>query len=460
MTTVHCEPDIEAHMTSADLGRHLLARKVERQSRYEIEQFQAEQLRHTVRALAGSSFWCRKFAEAGFDPATLNALDDLYRAPTLDKHQYFAALSSNFADYGGLLTSPLHAIRREGAIAYRTTGTSGKQGRFINTVAGFDVFAKQGHELLKSAGASQGDSILITWPLFFWAASWGFYHASRFGPYLIVPGGPPADSRMRLELIREYRPSVVVATPSYALALGQAAREEKIVLADHGVRGLLIGGETFGATKRATIEELWGIHGGTRNFYGISEGGPLFAAECEYQDGLHLFEGDTIHQFWKPGDNTPAQPGELAEHVFTSISQRAMATWFNFRTRDGARYSDEPCRCGRHTRRMWIAERLDDMVKVKGINVFASGVEDLLAVIDGVGREFRLVIDTVRSRDVLTLQVEILPDIDRQIVADQIRRSMQSAWGIHFDVECLAFGTLPRTEGKARRWHDRRNMTA
>jgi phenylacetate-CoA ligase len=460
MTKDLCGPDAAIHTTSAQSARHVLAREIEGQSRSDIERFQTEQLRHTVQALTGSPFWCRKFAEADFDPTALTAPDDLYGAPTLDKHQYSAALSGSPGDYGGLLTAPLDDIRREGAITYRTTGTSGKQGRFINTAAGFEVFARQGHELMKFAGACPGDSVLITWPLFFWAASWGFYHGGRFGPYLVVPGGPPADSKMRLGLIREYRPAVIVATPSYALTLGQAAREQKMILADHGVRGLLMGGETFGAKKRAAIEELWGIPGGTRNFYGISEGGPLFAVECVYQDGLHLFEGDTIHQFWKPGENGPAQPGEIAEHVFTSISQRTMATWFNFRTRDGARYSDEPCRCGRHTRRMWIVERLDDMVKVKGVNIFASGVEDLLAAIDGVGREFRLVIDTVRSRDVLTLQVEIQPHIDVRVVADQIRQSMQSAWGIQFDVECLAFGTLPRTEAKARRWHDRRNLTA
>lgn len=374
----------------------------------------------------------------------------------MDKNQYFAALSAGTDDYGGLLLAPLDAIRREGTVTYRTTGTSGKQGRFINTNAGHDFFAAQGAELIKSAGGRPGDAVMITWPLFFWAASWGFYHGCRLGSFLAVPGGPPADTKMRLALIREYRPAVIVATPSYAVTLGQGAREEGMVLAEHGVRGLLMGGETFGKTKRALIEDLWGIPGGTRNFYGISEGGPLFAVECERQDGMHLFEGDTIHQFWRPGENRPAGPDELAEHVFTSISQRTMVTWFNFRTKDGARYTDEPCGCGRHTRRMWIAERLDDMVKVKGVNIFASGVEDLLSAVEGVGREFRLVLDTVQSREVLTLQVELDPAMQEAAIRDGIHALMERAWGINFGIECLGPGTLPRTEGKARRWHDRR----
>jgi phenylacetate-CoA ligase len=433
----------------------LSARAIEHATRKEIQAYQSQQLACTMEILRRAPYWKRRFERESFTGRGL-APDSLFDAPTLDKHQYFAALTADPDGYGGLLTSPLEDICSAGAITYRTTGTSGKQGRFINTTSGFQIFGNQGHEMIREAGGRPGDGLLITWPLFFWAASWGFYYASFIGPYLAVPAGPPADTQMRIDLIKQYRPAIVVSTPSYALTLGQAARTTNVVPSDFGVRGLLIGGETFGETKRNMIEELWGIPGGTRNFYGISEGGPLFAVECRHQNGLHLFEGDTIHQFWKPGKNEPADPGDISEHVFTSISQRAMATWFNFRTRDGARYTDEPCDCGRHTRRMWIAERLDDMVKVKGVNVFASGVEDLLSPVSGVGREFRLVIDRVGSRDSLTLQIEVDSSADEPAIRAHIHKAMTSAWGINFDVECLKPGALPRTEGKARRWQDRR----
>lgn len=432
------------------------ARDIESASREELARYQAKQLRELVPKLRDAPYWRERFERERFDPVSLRDPTDLFGAPTLDKHEYFAALTRSPGDFGGLLLSPLDDVRREGLITYRTTGTSGKQGRFINTTQGFQVFAEQGFELMKRAGAEIGDAIMLTWPLSFWAASWGFHQGAPSGRFLVVPAGPPADSEMRVELIKEYRPSVVVLTPSYAVTLGQVARAKKLTLSEHGVRGLLIGGETFGPAKRGLIEELWGLPGGARNFYGISEGGPLFAGECEAQDGMHLFEGDTIHQFWKPHQNAPADAGDIAEHVITSISQRTMATWFNFRTKDGARFSDEPCRCGRRTRRMWIVERLDDMVKVKGVNIFASGVEDLLQGIDGVGREFKLVLDTVASRETLTLQVEIDPSLDARGVIEEIKKSMTTAWGIHFDVTNLALGTLPRTEGKARRWLDRR----
>jgi phenylacetate-CoA ligase len=432
------------------------ARETETQSRSAIDQYHRSQLPNTVAITMKSPFWRERFKESGFDPARIKDPTDLYAAPAIAKADYFAALLKNPENYGGLLTDDLQSIRQRGAIVYHTSGTSGKQGRFINTLEDFNVFSAQGAELIHIAGGNPGDSVLIVFPLTFWAAGWGFCHGARLGHFCLLPAGAPADTTMRLNLIRQYRPKVIVSTPSYALVLGMAAREMGIDLAACGVGGLLIGGETFGKTKRDRIEDLWGLAGGTRNFYGISEGGPLFAVECEAQDGLHLFEGDTIHQFWRPGLSEPAAPGELAEHVFTSISQNTMATWFNFRTRDGAFYSDEPCSCGRHTRRMWIAERLDDMVKVKGVNVFASGVEELLAEVKGIGPEFRLVVNQVARRDVLTLQVEPLDQAEQQALVEHIKRKMLDAWNMNFEVECVPTGTLPRTELKARRWLDKR----
>jgi phenylacetate-CoA ligase len=438
------------------LARLNRAREVEAGDRSTILNYQRERLPIAVRTAAMSGFWQHKFRQAGIDPASIKDMDDLYRAPAISKSDYFAALMSKPETYGDLLTTDVKSIREKGAIVYHTTGTSGKQGRFLNTLEDFNVFSAQGAELIKAAGANPGDSVLIIFPLSFWAAGWGFCHGSRLGRYTLLPAGAPADTAMRLALIKQYRPAVIVSTPSYAITIGLAARAAGYDLSDCGVGGLLLGGETFGKSKRARIEELWGLPGGTRNFYGISEGGPLFAVECREQNGLHLFEGDTIHQFWKPDTNIPTLPNELSEHVFTSISQNTMVTWFNFRTRDAAFYTDEPCACGLHTRRMWIAERLDDMVKVKGVNIFASGVEELLAEVNGLSPEFRLVAENIQGKDILTLQVEPLADDNHPQMQSHIKRKMLDAWNVTFEVECLRPGTLPPTELKARRWLDKR----
>lgn len=425
-------------------------------SRQDIERYQSQQLPEAIAAAARSAYWSKRFKESGAKPEDVITPDGLYHLPTLDKHQYMAALEADEEGYGGLLCQDLESIKRAGAIIYRSTGTTGKQASFINTHAGFQIFGDQGAQLLAEAGAQPGDFAMITFPLSFWAAGWGIYYGSRALPATLIPAGVPADGLMRLNLIKEYRPSVVVLTPSYALTLGRQAEAEGMDLRSCGVKGLLLGGEVFPETRRKKIEDLWNVPGGTRNFYGISEGGPLFALECSAQDGLHLFEQDQVHQFWHPDASAPVRQGELGEHVFTAFKQRAMATWLNFRTRDAAIYSDEPCPCGRSSRRMWVKERLDDMVKVKAVNIFASGVEEILQGVNYVGEEFRLVVDRIDERDIVTLQVEVMPPGEHEPVTRDVAKRMHAALGITLQIDPLAPGTLPKTELKARRWLDRR----
>jgi phenylacetate-CoA ligase len=424
--------------------------------RQEIERRQSRLLPDAIAAAARAPYWAARFGEEGVDPASVRRPEDLYRLPTLDKRRYMASLDADEDGYGGLLCQDLDAVRRAGAVIYHSTGTTGTQARFINTHEGFQVFGDQGARLLEEAGAEPGDVVMITFPLSFWAAGWGIYYGARALPATLIPAGAPADGLMRLHLIRQYRPAVVVLTPSYALTLGRQAEAEGVDLRSCGVKGLLLGGEVFPETRRQAIEDLWNVPGRTRNFYGISEGGPLFALECAAQDGLHLFEDDQIHQFWTPDGNEPVAEGELGEHVLTALRQRVMATWLNFRTRDAAVYTDEPCRCGRATRRMWVRERLDDMVKVKAVNIFASGVEEILHGVDHVGEEFRLVVDRVEDRDTVTLQIEVLPSGDRDAVVRDVTKRTHAALGITLEVDPLDPGTLPKSELKARRWLDRR----
>jgi phenylacetate-CoA ligase len=425
--------------------------------RRELEEWQSQQLKATVAHVTGRSpYWAKRFAAAGVDPAGVVGPDDLHRCPTLTKRDYIDALADRPDDYGGLLCGDLAEIIAGGANIYRTTGTSGMQGRFVNSDQGSAVYGAQGAALLRSAGAVPGDVVMLAFPLGLWAAGWGLYYGAKQSGVAVVPAGAPIDTPGRVQLIADYRPAVIAVTPSYALTLGAALVAAGVDPSTLGVKGLLMGGETFSPSKRARIEKLWDLPGRTRNFFGISEGGPLFAVECAAQDGLHLFERDTIHQFWRPDTDEPAAPGELAEHVFTSISQRTMATWFNFRTRDGAVYTDEPCRCGNPSRRMWIQERLDDMVKVRGVNIFASAVEQILAGVAGASPEFRLVVTRRDEHDIVTVQVEATADGAESTLAQRAAAALRTAIGTRLDVAVVEPGTLPKTELKARRWLDLR----
>lgn len=425
--------------------------------RSELEERQAPLLREQVSFVAAHSpYWAKRFADAGIDPESIRTVDDLYRCPTLTKRDYIAALDADRQNYGGLLTGDVREIATAGASIYRTTGTSGMQGSFINTDEGLGIYGRQGLELIRQAGGGPGDTIMLAFPLSFWAAGWGLYLGAKQGHVTVVPAGAPMDTAQRIDILKDYRPEIVAMTPSYAVTFGMALREAGVDPADYGVRGLLLGGETFSESKRSRIEQLWSTPGGSRAFFGISEGGPLFAVECSAQDGLHLFEEDTVHQFWKVGGTEPAEPGELSEHVFTSLGQRTMATWLNFRTRDGANYTDEPCRCGLLSRRMWVRERLDDMVKVRGVNIFASGVEQVLSSVEGISTEFRLVVERIDEHDRITVQVEALDDADHAQVSLAVAKSLHRAIGTRLDVEVREPNSLPKTELKARRWLDLR----
>jgi phenylacetate-CoA ligase len=274
----------------------------------------------------------------------------------------------------------------------------------------------------------------------------------------------PITKNLRWELLERYRPDAVIATPSFALQLGKLAEQDGFDLAGVGVKRVLVSGETFAEARRRDIERYWGCPGGVRSFYGLSEGGPMLAgSECEAQDGMHLFEDRAIHQYWEPDTDVArlVGPGELGEYTFTNLDQRTLATWFNFRTRDSATFSDEPCSCGRPGRRMWIHDRLDDMRKIRGINVFASGVEALIREIPTLAEEFQLVVtEDELSRVKLTAQAESRPGIDPSTLqedAQRLREKLQTAFGLRMEVEIKSFGELPRWELKARRWLDHRS---
>lgn len=432
----------------------------------EREELQLHKLRKLIRFLTEkNTYWRDRFRESGVTADGIKSPSQLVELPWLDKHRYLADMEEK-PPYGGLLSQPLDEIESEGAILYHTTGTSGRQGRFINTVAGFRLYGEDVARVVTFAGIEPGQRIMPCFPFSLWALGWGIYHASLMGPYTLVPGGIPIHRELRWELLERYRPDAVILTPSFALHLGKLAGEDGFDLAGLGVRRVLVSGETFAEARRRDIERYWGCAGGVRSFYGLSEGGPMLAgSECEAQDGMHLFEDRAVHLFLEPDKESPQQvaPGELGEYMFTNLDQRILATWFNFRTRDSATYSDEPCSCGRPGRRMWIHDRLDDMRKIRGVNVFASGVEALIREIPTLAEEFQLVVSEDESGRVkLTVRAEAPEGVDpaaRSGEADALTEKLHTAFGLRMDVEIVRYAELPRWELKARRWLDLRQAS-
>lgn len=434
---------------------------IETASRDEIRAFQERKLRPLVDWLGERCpFWRATFEAHGIEPRQVRALEDLARLPYVTKSVYAANMDAH-PPYGDFLCYPLDEIHRAGAIVYRTTGTTGKQRWFINTHDGFEHFGEQGIRNMWLAGVRPGDLVMAIFPMSLWAAGWGYYYGARRAAINFLPGGPPYDTRMRLDIIADYRPAAIILTPSYALTLARAAEEHGSDLTKSGVRALIMGGEAFPPSRRKKIEDLWGIPGGTRDFAGITEGGPIYlSCECEAQDGMHLHEDFAVFEVVRIGGTEPVGPDELGELVFTSLDQRVMGTSFHYRTGDVVRYTDEPCRCGRTMRRIrGIEGRVDDMVKVRGINIFSSAVEELIRKVPELSDDFMLILERRHDTDEVTVEVEPVPGLPvsrHDEVRGELEETLRRALTIRIPVRFAAPGSLPRFELKAKRWVDRR----
>lgn len=434
--------------------------EIETASRKELRAYQEKKLRRLVDWLyERCPFWQKRFKEHGVRFGRIRTLEDLAALPYITKAVYAAEMDAR-PPYGEFLCYPREELLRNGAIVYRTTGTTGKPREFINSHEGFGYFGEQGVRNMWLAGVRPGDFVMGTFPMSLWAAGWGYCYGCRASGITFLAGGPPYDTRMRLEIIFDYRPAAVILTPSYALSLARTAQEHGLDLRKSGVRALIMGGESFPESRRRTIEEQWGIPGGARDFSGITEGGPIYlGAECEAQDGMHLHEDFAIFEFVKIGGTEPVGPGELGELVFTSLDQRAMGISFHYRTGDVVRYTDEPCRCGRTSRRFRIEGRVDDMVKVRGINIFPSAIEDLVRKLPELSGDFMLLLERRNDADEVTVQVEPVPDLPasrHEDVRAQLEERIRRALTIRVPVAMVSPGSLPRFELKAKRWIDRR----
>ena len=437
------------------------AGSIETASREALRAYQEEQLAPLVDWLhERCPFWRRTFDEIGAEPGDIRTLEDLARLPYITKSVYAENMDAH-PPYGEFLCYPEEEVHRMGAILFRTTGTTGKQRWFINTHEGYQHFGDQGIRILWSAGIRPGDIVMSILPLSLWSAGWGFYYGCRKAGMTYLAGGPPYDTRMRLDLIQDYRPAAICLTPSYALTLATVAAENGIDIASAGVRALIMGGEPFPASRRQKIEQAWGIPGGAMDFSGITEGGPLYmGSECSAQAGQHLVEDEAIFEFVEIGGTNPVGPGELGELVFTALGQRVMGTSFHYRTGDIVTYTEEPCTCGRTHRRInGIEGRVDDMVKVRGINIFASAIEEIIRKVPSLADDFMLVLERGPAGDEVTVEVEPAPGLESDGYADAggaLEAELRRATTIRLPVRIAEPGSLPRFELKAQRWIDRR----
>ncbi len=347
--------------------------------------------------------------------------------------------------YGSNLTFPIDRYTRFS----QTNGTTGQPLRWLDTPESWEWMVGNWSRVFEAAGVRAGEAIFFAFSfgpfLGFWVA---FEAASRIGCLAIPGGGMRSDAR--LHAILDNRATVLCCTPTYAIRLGEAAAEDGIDLVSSSVRTIIVAGEPGGSIRatQARIEELWP---GAKvvDHHGMTEVGPVSYGCPKRARVLHVIESSYVAEIIDPVTGDPADRGEL---VLTNLG-RVGSPLIRYRTGDIVeRSKQEQCECGSFDLALegGILARTDDMVVVRGVNLYPSAIEDVLRACDGVA-EYRVEIRTDRALSELTVQVEAAADGDHDL-AHRLESALRNAFALRIPVSIVERGTLPRFEMKAQRW--------
>lgn len=429
-------------------GKPVSHREEQFSSREEIrERVQLPRLRALVEAvIPANPFWAEKFAAAGCDRGDFDSLESLQRLPLTTKDELVADQLGQ-PPYGTNLTFPLARYCR----LHQTSGTTSTPLRWLDTPESWQRVAGCWEQIFAITGTTASDVIAFPFSfgpfLGFWAA---FDAASRIGALCLPAGG--LTSPARLQMIGDNRATVICCTPTYALRLAEVAEEEGVDLGNSAVRSIIVAGEPGGSVPalRAAIEKAWGAR--VFDHWGMTEVGPL-AVECpENPGGLHLLETECIAEILDPTSQQLVSPGSPGELVITNLV-RAGSPLFRYRTGDLVVADTEPCPCGRTFLRLkgGILGRIDDMVTIRGNNVFPSSIEGILREFSEIA-EYRIDVETRRSMQQIKITIEPHRTARSSELLDHVGRVIRDR--LHFQAEIVEAqpGQLPRFELKARRF--------
>jgi phenylacetate-CoA ligase len=418
--------------------------------RCEIEADQLSKLRSLLAVVAVSNpFYSSKLRQAGVRPE-LSSLDEFFERMPFTRKQELIEDQHSSPPYGSNLTYPMGRYTR----LTQTSSTAGKALNWLDTPESWDWMLTSWQRVYEAAGVKTGDRIFFAFSfglfLGFWTA---FDAAARLG-CLRIPGGG-MSSAARLGAILDNQATVLCCTPTYALRLAEVAAEEHIDLAAGKVRRIIVAGESGGGVPavRARIETSWP---GARvvDHHGMTETGPV-SYGCPALPGvLHVIESGFIAEVIDPESCQPVPPGARGELVLTNLG-RVGSPLLRYRTGDLVeRAPDGLCECGSCEMSLpgGILARADDMVVVRGVNVYPSAVEEIVRGSDGIA-EYRVEIDTGHPLPELRILVEPTPEcVDVAGLEKRLQASLRTALGLRIAVTRVSRGELPRFEMKAQRW--------
>ena len=411
---------------------------------------QLRRLRRIVNRVKDVPFYKEAFAKAAVTPRSLRTLDDLRRLPFTTKED----LRRHYPL--GFLTVPREKIAR----IHGSSGTTGKPTFIAYTKKDRDLWADLCARFLVAGGLRAGHLVHISFGYGLFTGGFGLHYGVERVGAAVVPAAAGNTPR-HIMIIQDLRPQVLVGTPSYSLQIAESARAQGIDPRGLGLEFAHFGGEPWTEDMRAEIEREFGLL--AFNNYGLSEViGPGVSGECVARTGMHIQEDHFLVECVDPDTLEPVAEGERGELVFTTLTKEAMPV-IRYRTRDIATLDSAPCPCGRTTVRMSrVVGRTDDMLIIRGVNVFPSQIEEALLRIEGTAPHYVIEVDRPGALDEATVRVEMrsqdFSDEMRvmQDLRDRIDREIQSIAGIRVNVELVTPQTLDRSAGKARRVIDRR----
>lgn len=421
-------------------------------SRDELQVLQSARLRKMVsRVYHSVEFYRKKMQEIGLEPGDINDIEDLKKLPFTTKND----LRDNYPF--GLFAVPQSQIVR----VHASSGTTGKATVVGYTRKDIEMWQECVARVLAMAGIGAHDKIQVAYGYGLFTGGLGLHYGAENIGATVIPMST-GNTKKLITMMQDFEATAIACTPSYLLHIAETLEEEG-QLNQIKLKAAICGAEPWTDNMRNEIEAKLNLK--AFDIYGLSEIlGPGVAADCEYHNGLHVYEDHFVPEIINPETLEPCKEGEIGELVFTTITKEALPL-FRYRTRDLTSITYEKCECKRTMARISrFKGRSDDMLIIRGVNVFPSQVEAALLEMGEVSPHYMLIVDRINNLDILEVQVEVeerfFSDEIKQLehLTRKIEHVLQSALGLSVKVKLVEPKTIARSEGKAKRVLDRRQL--
>ncbi|MDR2469295.1 MAG: phenylacetate--CoA ligase [Tannerella sp.] len=418
-----------------------------------LREIQSKRLRESVEtAYENIPFYKQKFDALGITPKDIKSIEDIVKLPFTEKTD----LRDNYPF--GLMAAPMSEIVRLQA----SSGTTGKPIVVGYTRKDLGVWYEGVARCLTAYGVTRNDIIQVSYGYGLFTGGLGAHGGVETIGGTVIPMSS-GNTQKQIQLMHDFGANGLACTPSYALFLAEAIRESGIPIEEFKLRIGAFGAEPWTENMRKELEEKLRIK--AYDIYGLTEiSGPGVGGECEYQDGTHLWEDHFYPEIVDPKTLQPVAPGEFGELVFTTLTKEGMPM-IRYRTRDLTALNYETCRCGRTAVRMQrILGRTDDMLIIRGVNVFPSQVESVILELEEFEPHYLIIVDRVNNLDTFQVQVELRPayysdEMTRMIaIRNRVTARLQSVLGIQPDVKIVEPRSIERSQGKAKHVIDKRKL--